>query len=236
MTGDSARTGFRSVIFDCDSTLTKIEGIDELAGPAASEVRALTAAAMAGTVPLESVYGERLRLIRPSRGDLDALGRKYIATMVPDACETIAALRWLGKSVRIVSGGLRRPVEILARHMRIGAEAVAAVEVRFDDNGRYLDFDRKSPLACSGGKSEVIREWDLPRRTLLVGDGATDLEARPAVDAFAAFMGVAHRPEVADGADFVIKRNSLAPVLRLAADEADLTRLSTSQWAHLLDI
>lgn len=236
MTGDSVRPGFQSIVFDCDSTLTKIEGIDELAGPAASEVRALTAAAMAGTVSLESVYGERLRHIRPSREDLDDLGRKYIATMVPDASETIAALRWLGKSVRIVSGGLRRPVEILARHMRIGVEAVAAVDVQFDDDGRYMDFDRESPLACSGGKSEVIREWNLPRRVLLVGDGATDLEARPAVDAFAAFLGVANRPEVAAGADFVIKRNSLAPVLRLAADEPDLARLRTSQWANLLDI
>ena len=43
-----------------------------------------------------------------------------------------------------------------------------------------------SPLARSNGKAQVIRAWNLPRPALLVGDGATDREARPAVDAFAA--------------------------------------------------
>lgn len=227
--------GFRSVIFDCDSTLTRIEGIDELAGPQASEVRALTNAAMAGSVSLESVYGERLRHIRPSRSNLEALGRAYIDAMVPDARETVAALRWLGKSVRIVSGGLLAPVEMLARELRLGPEAVAAVRVHFDADGEYLEFDRESPLARSGGKGEVIREWNLPRRSLLVGDGATDLEARPAVDAFAAFTAIAHRAEVAAQADYVITVASLAPVLALAVDADDRARLRDSQWTYLLE-
>jgi hypothetical protein len=67
-----------------------------------------------------------------------------------------------------------------------------------------------------------------------VGDGATDLEARPAVDAFAAYMGVAFREAVAAGADFVLRDASLAPVLALAADDADRARLADSPYAELL--
>ena len=226
--------GFRSIIFDCDSTLVSIEGIDALAGERADEIRALTDAAMAGTIPLDEVYGRRLELIRPARDAVEALGQAYREALVPDAQETVAALRWLGKTVRILSGGLLPGVEAVARTLGLPSDAVAAVGIQFSPDGAYHGFDRASPLARSGGKAEAIRAWGLPGPTLLVGDGATDLEARPAVDAFAAYTGVVHRPAVAAAADFVLSDPSLAPVLALAADPEDRACLATSPWADLL--
>jgi phosphoserine phosphatase len=237
VTHDSApagSTGFASVVFDCDSTLARIEGIDELAGAHADAIRALTEAAMEGTVPLEEVYGRRLDIIQPTRSRVAALGRGYVDALVADARETVEALLWLGKTVRVVSGGLRPPVEEVARALGLSADAVAAVGIDFDGDGGYAGFERASPLARSGGKEGVIRAWRLPRPALLVGDGATDLEARPAVDAFAAYMGVAFRPAVAAGADFVLRDESLAAVLALAADEGDRERLRGGRWADLL--
>lgn len=227
--------GFASVVFDCDSTLAAVEGIDELAGERAEEIRALTDAAMRGEVPLEEVYGRRLALIRPSRERVEALARTYLDALVEDARPVVEALLWLGKEVRVLSGGLLPPVEALACELGIAPEAVAAVGVRFGAEGAYLGFEEGSPLARSGGKEAVLRAWSLPRPTLLVGDGATDLEARPAVDAFAAYMGVAHRPAVAAGADFVLPARSLAQVLALAAGPEDRVRLRGSPWAELLD-
>lgn len=226
--------GFCSVVLDCDSTLVRIEGIDVLAAEHAAEVRALTDAAMAGAIPLEQVYGRRLEMIRPTRAAIELLGAAYADALVPDARETVAALAWLGKEIRIVSGGLRQPVEMLALTLGLPPAQVAAVDVRFSADGTYQGFDHTSPLARSGGKAEVIRAWHLPAPVLLVGDGATDLEARPAVDAFAAYTGVVHRSEVADAADFVLPDASLAPVLALAADPADRARLAASPWAKLL--
>lgn len=232
---DLPRAGFATVVFDCDSTLAGIEGIDVLAGPHTAEIRALTEQAMQGTLPLDAVYGRRLERIRPTRAQVDALGDAYVRALMPDARETVAALRWLGKTVRVLSGGLRPPVQALARELGLPADAVAAVGIRFDEQGRYQGFEEDSPLARAGGKVEVIRAWDLPRRVLLVGDGATDAEARPAVDAFAAFMGVAYRPSVADVADMVLRDPSLAPVLAFAANTADRERLRGSEWAELLE-
>ncbi len=227
-------TGFASVVFDCDSTLAAIEGIDELAGEHAAEIRAMTDEAMRGHVPLEDVYGRRLELIRPSRETVEALSREYVKALVPDARETVAALRFLGKAVRVVSGGLLPPVEALAAELGLPPEAVAAVGVGFGSDGAYRGFDTASPLARSGGKETVVRDWRLPRPSLLVGDGATDLEARPAVDAFAAYMGVAFRPNVAAHADVVLRAPSLAPVLALAAGPDDRVRLDGTEWADLL--
>jgi phosphoserine phosphatase len=234
MRGRDARRGFASVVFDCDSTLARIEGIDELAGPHGDAIRALTEAAMEGTVALEEVYGRRLDIIQPTRAQVAALGRRYVHGLVDDARSTVAALRWLGKTVRVVSGGLRPPVEDLARALGIPAEAVAAVGIEFGDDGSYAGFERASPLARSGGKEAVIRGWELPRPALLVGDGATDLEARPAVDAFAAYMGVTFRLAVAAAADFVLRAETLAPVLSLACDDTDRERLGGSRYAELL--
>ncbi len=82
------------VVFDCDSTLVEVEGVDELATRAGvgERVAEMTRSAMEGKIPLEEVYGHRLDIIRPSRADLDWLGRRYIATLVTGARETVAAL------------------------------------------------------------------------------------------------------------------------------------------------
>src|SRR5690606_30178134 len=104
------------------------------------------------------------------------------------------------------------------------------VGIEFDAGGGYAGFDHASPLARSGGKPVVLREWRLERPSMLVGDGATDLEGRPEVDLFVAYMGVAYRPAVAAGADVVLRDRSLAPVLALAANRDDRERLLGSAW------
>ena len=232
--GEAEPDGFASVVFDCDSTLVTVEGIDELAGDRIDEIRRMTELAMDGAMALEEVYGQRLAIIDPTREAVDAVTRTYLAALVEDARETVAALRWLGKEIRVVSGGLRPPVEALAGALGIAPEHVAAVDIRFDGEGNYLDFERDSPLARSGGKPDVIADWELPRPSVLVGDGSTDLEARPAVDCFVAFMGVAYREAVAAGADVVLRSPSLAPVLSLAASARDRQRLRDTPWAGLV--
>lgn len=227
-------SGFASIIFDCDSTLVAVEGIDELSGPFRDEIQKLTDLAMDGAVPLEEVYGRRLEIIRPTRAQLDAVAREYVRTLVPHARETVAALRWLGKTVRILSGGLLPAVVAVAEALGLTADDVAAVNIRFDENGDYVGFDTGSLLARAGGKPVVVTAWNLPRPALLVGDGATDLEARPAVDAFAAYAGVIERAAVVAGADYVLRDRSLAPVLALACSAEDRARLADSPWAGLL--
>lgn len=214
---------FATVIFDCDSTLTAVEGIDELAGPHREISSALTNAAMSGELALEEVYGQRLELIRPSRAQIEALGRLYVARMLPDARETISALRAEGIGVRIISGGLLPAVRAVARALAVPDECVAAVDVRFDAEGAFAGWDTSSPLARSLGKRAQLERWNgsLARPAMIVGDGITDLEARPPADMFVAFAGIIAREPVVAAADAVIRVGSLAPVLRLAlGDEA----------------
>lgn len=215
------RNRFGTVFFDCDSTLSTIEGIEEIARDHRAEIEALTDEAMRGAVPLEEVYGRRLALVRPTRQAVLALGRRYIETLVPGARETVRGLLDAGVHVRVISGGLKPAVLIVARELGIEDSAVDAVDVYFAADGSYQGYDVASPLAASGGKRVVIEALrDAPRPLLLIGDGATDQEAQDVVDVFAAFAGVVSRPAVVAAADHVIRDRSLAEVLDLVLPDS----------------
>jgi phosphoserine phosphatase len=209
---------FRTVIFDCDSTLSAIEGIEELATSHRAEIERLTDLAMQGAVPLEQVYGRRLELIRPTRTDVARIAELYLRHLVPGALEVAHGLMRAGIEVYILSGGLAPAVRAVGRHLGIPEQRVVAVEVHFTAEGRYAGFDDSSPLARSGGKRLWVEAQGarLPRPLMFVGDGATDLEARPVVDRFVAFTGVVRRELVVAAADAVVEGPSLEPVLALA--------------------
>jgi len=237
---NDAAPPYGTVAFDCDSTLSAIEGIDELAllvcagrGDAAAElareIAALTERAMAGEIPLEEVYRGRLERLSPDRAALEAVGALYVERRLPHAEHLVAALAALGKRVCIVSGGLLQPVLRLAQRLGIDERDVFAVEAFLDREGRYAGYDDESPCARAGGKLEVLRALSSADRgggVALVGDGATDLEAAPAARRFVAFGGVARRPTVFDAAEITCESPDLAALLPLLAAPDEIERLA----------
>jgi phosphoserine phosphatase len=212
---------FDIVCFDCDSTLSRIEGIDELARRAGveAEVAPLTAASMAGALPLDAVYAERLTMVRPDRAAVDWLGKRYVEGLVPGARETVAALTRVGVPVHIVSGGLRLAIEPLAATLGVPASYIHAVDMVFADDGTYRDFDRQSPLVRPDGKGVVCRALAKDRTSIaLVGDGATDLAARAFGVFIVGFGGVARRDAMIRGSDIFIDGPELTAVLPALLD------------------
>ena len=204
---------YRHVFFDVDSTLVTIEGIDVLGG-GNPEIARLTDAAMNGLIALDQVYAKRLEVIRPTLEQVEALGEKYVASLVDGAFETIATLRAEGAQVHLVTAGIAQAIAPLAAHLGIPARAVHAVSLRFDADGNYDDFDRRSFLAKPGGKELVVRDVRARShgKAAFVGDGVSDLEAKPAVDLFIGFGGVQVRPLVKENADIFVDR--MADVLQ----------------------
>ncbi|MDB4884438.1 MAG: hypothetical protein JWL95_3204 [Gemmatimonadetes bacterium] len=204
MSGD----GFASVVLDVDSTLCGVEGIDWLAARRGAEVGALIAEltdrAMRGEVALDAVYGERLAMVRPTSGDLDALAAEYVRTLAPGASAAITSMRASGRRIVLVSGGIRNAILPLARQLGIADADVHAVGVRVGAGGEYDSYDASSPMTTAEGKRSVVEALQLPRRLLAVGDGATDLAIRPAADAFAAYTGFVRRDAIVSRADIVL--------------------------------
>jgi phosphoserine phosphatase len=227
-----------AVVFDCDSTLSAIEGIDELAQGQRTAIEELTDAAMTGAVPLEAVYGKRLALIRPERARVEALAALYVERLVPDAVEVVRALRGERIDVRIISGGLAPAVRAVGTALGVPVAHIAAVDIHFTNDGAYAGYDTLSPLARAGGKAEIITAWRAEIAPLmLVGDGATDVEASAVADLFVAYAGVVERDPVVAAADVVIRSASLAPVLPLAlAGEAPRDPAALSLFRKGLDL
>lgn len=192
------------IFFDCDSTLSSIEGIDELAraaGPEAfARVEALTHAAMNGEIPLDEVFPKRMECIAPDRELCDRVAKQYIDTVTPGAAALIGDLQSAGWTPVILSGGFEPLIRPLAAEL--GIRHVEAVPLHFDDEGNYSGYGRDYPTTRNGGKPEIIKEWKqalLPEKVVMVGDGISDLESGDACDLFIGFGGVVEREAVKSG-------------------------------------
>jgi len=234
---------FDLIFFDCDSTLSAIEGIDELARLKGKEWRVglLTQKAMDGDLDLREVYGKRLQAIRPTRGQLKEIEDRYWQTIVPEALEVIAALRFLNKQIFIISGGLAEPVRGFGKRLGVPPENVRAVELEYNElsgewwryhdqstraGQTYMDYN-EGPLTVSSGKPQVVHELagSRPGRRLMIGDGASDLATRSVVDLFVGFGGVVARDKVKAGAEAFVSSPSLAPILPIAAGPSGYARV-----------
>lgn len=217
------------LFLDCDSTLSSIEGIDELAARTNTDVSELTNRAMAGELALEDVYGERLRQIRPSVADFEWLGQRYIETEVEGVSRVIQVLTDIGVECHILSGGLLPGILPFAAHIGIPAERVHAVPYPLQgqgdpvaDQGDPVAVACAHPLAQNGGKPALIEQicakpLHYRKRRMIVGDGSSDLEAAPKVGLMVGFGGVATRDKVKENAHLFLTENNLYAVAAIAA-------------------
>ncbi len=243
MVQETRWTSFDLIFFDCDSTLSTIEGIDELAKLKGKDWRVglLTQKAMDGDLDLSEVYGKRLQAIRPTRGQLKAIEERYWETIVPDVQAVLDALRFLNKEVFIISGGLAEPVRGFGQRLGVPADHIRAVELEYNElsgdwwryyepqtqhRQTYLDYD-EGPLTVTSGKPKIINELagDRHGRRLMVGDGSSDLATRSVVDLFVGFGGVVAREKVLKESDIFLHSESIAPILPLAAGFAGYERV-----------
>ncbi|CAH2222731.1 phosphoserine phosphatase [Pelobates cultripes] len=203
---------FRSadaVCFDVDSTVIKEEGIDELAkfcgvGDAVAE---MTRRAMGGSLTFRAALSERLSLIRPSREQVQALITEHPPRLTEGIRELVRKLHQRNVQVFLISGGFRSIVEHVATKLDIPLGNVYANRLKFYFNGEYAGFDESQLTAESGGKGKVIgllREEFGLKKIVMIGDGATDMEACPPADGFIGFGGNVTRQQVKEKAKWYI--------------------------------
>lgn len=203
------RPGKNLIFFDCDSTLSTIEGIDELARARGedtfAEVERLTNQAMNGEVPVEEVFGRRMAMIHPDQSLCDEVAQRYIETQTMGAAALISRLKSAGWHPVILSGGFAPLIQPLATQLEI--QDVEAVPLYLNPDGSYQGYGEDYPTTRNGGKPEIIQQWKdamLPERVLMVGDGNSDLESRSVCDAVIGYGGVVAREAVREGADYWI--------------------------------
>nr|XP_010970696.1 phosphoserine phosphatase [Camelus bactrianus] len=200
-----------AVCFDVDSTVIREEGIDELAKFCGVEdaVSEMTRRAMGGAVPFKAALTERLALIQPSREQVQRLIAEHPPHLTPGIRELVSRLQERNVQVFLISGGFRSIVEHVAAKLNIPSTNVFANRLKFYFNGKTLMiFNTVSqPTAESGGKGKVIKllkEKYHFKNIVMIGDGATDMEACPPADVFIGFGGNVIRQQVKDNAEWYI--------------------------------
>jgi phosphoserine phosphatase len=171
------RRNRRLVVFDMDSTLIKIEVIDELAKArgVGAEVVKITESAMQGELDFAQSFTKRLSLLN----GLDEAKVKAIGDALPltDGAERlISTLKKLGYKTAIVSGGFTYFGNILKQ--KLGIDYVFANELEIVNGtvtgsvkGTIVDGKRKAEIL----KEIAIKEHISLEQVIAVGDGANDL-------------------------------------------------------------
>jgi len=217
-----------AIVFDCDGTLSRIEGIDELAkhNGVSDEVTSLTELAMGQSGLNEHLYQTRLELVYPTKDQVHALGQQYADHQVPDVDQVIRIFHRLNKTIYIVSAGLYPAVKIFGDLLQIPSQRIFAVDIEFDPQGKFVAFDRASPLVRREGKRTIVSQLKQTHPQLIhVGDGMNDYVAHDLATRFIGYGGAFYRENIAACCDYYIKSLSLAPLLPLALTQGEYESL-----------
>lgn len=213
-----------AVCFDVDSTLSQDEGIDILASVCGvgDEVAEWTHRAMGGGTTFEQALAARLEIIKPSQQQIEVCLKQHPPAFTPHVQDVIAELQNQSKSIYLVSGGFTQMIYPMAEILGIPKNAVFANKLRFKEDGSYGGYDDEAFTAWTGGKQRAlnwIKSTFQHKNMVMIGDGITDLEARPPADIFIAYTGIHEREKVVQGADYACSDfNELLSVLKTQQD------------------
>ena len=201
-----------SILFDCDSTLFKIESLEVLLDPLLSTgdtkdaIREITSQGMAGEIPFFTSLKERLEIAEPNMDDVLRFNDLIADYISDDAEELIVFLLEEGHHVYLVSGGLKEVIAALAKHVGLPEENVYAVSLEWDKDGRFHSVSEEDLMSHSkvDGLEGEVDEFDPP--IIVIGDGMTDARLKDAgiADLFIAYIEHAQRTSVIEKADYVV--------------------------------
>lgn len=197
-----------AVCFDVDSTVIQEEGIDVLADSLGkgAEVSAWTLKAMEGDTKFEDALAARLDIIKPSKSSILKCLEDHPLQLSPGVDRLVEVLMENGTHVYLVSGGFRIMIEPVAKTLSISKDNIVANTIFFDEDsesGEYSGFCREEPTSADMGKPKAVKmlkDEHGYETVVMVGDGATDAQAKPPADAFIGFGGVAIRDAVREKA------------------------------------
>ena len=204
-------------IIDFDSTITKVEGLDQLAAIALAQnsdgdkivkqIKELTDAGMNGELSLSESLSKRMSLLNANK--------KHVATLVEFLLENVSEsfernkkfLKEYSDQILVVSSGFKDFIVPVIEYLGLKPENVYANTFTYSQNGDIIGVDNTNVLSQTGGKIKLVKSLNLEAHVSVIGDGFTDYEIKQngLADRFYAFVENVERQKVVDVADFAIK-------------------------------
>lgn len=208
------RSAPRNLIFDFDSTLVRVESLDELAAIAlrgkgdtserTAEIRNITNLGMEGKIPFSESLSRRMALFSATRDDVHELVRLLRASLTESVARNIDFFKTQRDHVYVISSGFREYIAPISEMLGIMDSHIISNTLLFDSGGVITGPDLNNPLMGKRGKSVAVKSLGLLGTIYVVGDGYTDYEVREdgTADIFVAFTENVARPAVIEKADY----------------------------------
>lgn len=204
-------------VIDFDSTVTQVEGLDELAAIAlkgqadgaeiVKKIKALTDAGMSGEISFSEALKNRIELLKANKSHIEIL-IDFLKTKISDSfLRNKSFLKEYKADIYIVSSGFKEFIIPITQSLGLNDENVYANTFTFDQDGNITGVDQSNVLAQTGGKIKLMESLKFDGHVSVIGDGYTDFEIKKAgfADRFYAFTENVERPKVTAEADFAIK-------------------------------
>lgn len=204
-------------IIDFDSTITKVEGLDQLAAIALAQspdgdkivnkIKELTDAGMNGEISLSESLSQRMSLLNANRQHVESLV-EFLKDNISESFERNKKfLSEYADQILIVSSGFKDFIDPIALHLGLKVENVYANTFIYNGKGDITGIDNDNLLSQTGGKVKLVKSLNLDAHVSVIGDGFTDYEIKESglADRFYAFVENVERQKVVDVADFAIK-------------------------------
>lgn len=202
-------------MFDFDSTLTRVEGLDVLAEitlegrpdkeEIIKEIQRITNLGIDGDISFTESLEKRIKLLNAHKKDLDGLIellRQKISKSIESNKEFFENY---SDDIYVISAGFKEFIDPIVQAYNIPADRVYANTFKFDADGKIIGFDETNVLASHNGKIACLKNLDLQGEVQVIGDGYSDYVMREAgiADKFFAYTENVHREKAAMNADYI---------------------------------
>lgn len=203
-------------IFDFDSTLTSVEGLDVLCEISQSEnpqkrqvldeIVNITNLGIDGEISFTESLERRIKLLNANKSHIDKLIAKLKNCLSSSIVRNKAFFKQNSENIYVLSAGFKEFIIPVVAQLNIPPQQVLANTFEFDEQENIVGFDRSNPLSQHNGKIACMRSLNLVGEIQMIGDGYSDYVTKEAgvASKFFAFTENVTRDKTVAKADFVV--------------------------------
>jgi D-3-phosphoglycerate dehydrogenase len=206
----------RKFVFDFDSTLTSVEGLDVLAeislrnNPDKDEVinkiQEITDLGIDGDISFSDSLRSRISLLNANKSQLSELVDFLKTKLSHSVAENKEFFTKYKDQIYIISCGFKEFIEPVVAELNIDSEKIFANTFVFDEDGLIIGFDESNPLSKHDGKVSCLKSSGIQGEIQIIGDGYSDFVMRREgiANKFFAFTENVSRKKAVDNADHIV--------------------------------